>query len=421
VLIFFARVFFYTKETLAVIFVKRVAQFLSVLYNLIVAKTFKIKTKINRIYKNMKIPFFKKNNFLGIDFGTSSIKVVELSYKSGNAHLMNYGWIKLPTKTKASNLDDKARDKEDSKVERYLLDLLGKMDTKSDLAHISIGGYRGLSALIKVDKSNDGDIAEIIKAEAGKHIPVSLDEVYLSWDVVSKTIPKKKIGQSEEEEIKNKFNKKKESAEVLLVAAPKEDVRRYEEIAENAELKVKSLELDIFSVVRALVGNDLGKFLIIDMGAKVTNLLLVEKGIIKINRNISSGGNEITKNIVSTLNVSWERAEAFKEKNDYMSNEGKQMVAPVLETIAKESNRIINSYFEEEGKDRLDDVILTGGGSGINNVDKLFADIIGMSVSVGNPWKKLNIESEKIKKNNEAISRPFTVATGLALKGVDGL
>lgn len=369
----------------------------------------------------MKIPFFKKNNFLGIDFGTSSIKVVELSYKSGNAHLMNYGWIKLPTKTKASNLDDKARDKEDSKVERYLLDLLGKMDTKSDLAHISIGGYRGLSALIKVDKSNDGDIAEIIKAEAGKHIPVSLDEVYLSWDVVSKTIPKKKIGQSEEEEIKNKFNKKKESAEVLLVAAPKEDVRRYEEIAENAELKVKSLELDIFSVVRALVGNDLGKFLIIDMGAKVTNLLLVEKGIIKINRNISSGGNEITKNIVSTLNVSWERAEAFKEKNDYMSNEGKQMVAPVLETIAKESNRIINSYFEEEGKDRLDDVILTGGGSGINNVDKLFADIIGMSVSVGNPWKKLNIESEKIKKNNEAISRPFTVATGLALKGVDGL
>ena len=363
--------------------------------------------------------FFKKNNFLGIDFGTSTIKVVELTYKNGNNHLMNYGWVSLPFKVKANDLDADAQAKEDEQIKESLRKLLDKMDIKSDSAHVSMGGFRGLSALIKVDKIDDGDISEIIKVEAGKHIPVSLDEVYLSWDIVSKNIPKKDIGTSDSEEVKSKFGIKKESAEVLIVAAPKEDVRRYEEIVSEVNLKVKSLELDTFSVVRSLVGNDLGKFLIVDMGAKVTNLLLVDKGIVKVNRNINIGGNEITKNIVSTLNVSWDRAEAFKKKNDYLSNEGKQMVAPVLEAIAKEASRIIGTYFSKGEKNKIDNVILVGGGAGINKIDKLFADILGTRVSIGDPWKKINIENEKIKSNAPTISRPFAVATGLALKGVD--
>lgn len=366
----------------------------------------------------VKLPFFKKNNFLGIDFGTSAIKVVELTYKNGGIHLLNYGWVKLPAKTKTNELDVGTQEKEDIQIISSLKKLLDTMNIESDSVHISIGGFRGLVALIEVDKVADDDIAEIIKAEAGKHIPVSLDEVYLSWDVVSKNIPQKKLGSSNNKK-PSLMKRGKENAEILLVAAPKEDVRRYERIISEIDLKVDSLELDIFSVIRALIGNDLGTFLIVDMGAKVTNLLLVEKGIIKINRNINIGGDEITKNISSTLNVSWERAESFKKKNDYLSNEGKQMVAPVLETIAKEANRIIESYFKEGEKSKIDDVVLTGGGSGINKIEKLFAEILGTRVSVGEPWKKIIIENEKIKNNSTNIVRLLAVATGLALKGAD--
>lgn len=366
----------------------------------------------------VKLPFFKKNNFLGIDFGTSAIKVVELTYKNNNTYLLNYGWVSVPVKAKTNNLDAETQEKEDAQIISSLKKLLDKMDVQSNSANISIGGFRGLSALIKVDKTDDDDIAEIIKAEAGKHIPVSLDEVYLSWDVVSKVIPKKSFLPSRNKDSQD-FSIKKESAEVLLVAAPKEDVRRYETIVEEVDLKVDSLELDIFSVIRSLIGNDLGTFLIVDMGAKVTNLLLVEKGIIKINRNINIGGDEITKNITSTLNVSWERAESFKKKNNYLSNEGKQMVAPVLEAIAKEANRIIESYFKEGEKNKIDDVILTGGGSGIDKINELFTGILGTRVSVGDPWKKIMIENDKLKNNATAIARPLAVATGLALKGVD--
>jgi len=371
----------------------------------------------------VKFPFFKKNNFLGVDFGTSAVKIVELTYKNGSIHLSNYGWVRLPVKAKTNKLDVGTQKKEDAQIISSVKKLLNKMDIESDSVHISIGGFRGLSALIKVDKVGDDDIAEIIKAEAGKHIPVSLDEVYLSWDVVSKNIPKKGFGSPDS---KNNNKKKhpllkgrKESAEVLLVAAPREDVRRYERIVSEIELKVDSLELDIFSVIRSLIGNDLGTFLIVDMGAKVTNLLLVEKGIIKINRNINIGGDEITKNISSTLNVSWERAESFKKKNDYLFSEGKQMVLPVLETIAKEANRIIGSYFEEGEKSKIDDVILTGGGSGINKIKDLFEEILGIRVSIGNPWKKITIENEKIKNSPSNASKILAVATGLALKGAD--
>ncbi|MDD3498256.1 MAG: type IV pilus assembly protein PilM [Candidatus Moranbacteria bacterium] len=367
----------------------------------------------------LNLPFlFGKNNFLGIDFGTSSIKIVELTYKDENTHLINYGWVNMPTRTKTNELEAKTREKDDAQIVSSLKKLLDKMDIQSNSANISIGSYRGLTALIKVNKVDDDDVAEIIKAEAGKHIPVSLDEVYLSWDIVSKNIPKKSFlisGDRERDELEGK----KESAEVLLVAAPKEDVRRFEGIVSEVDLKVDSLELDIFSSVRSLLGNDLGVFLIVDVGARVTNLVLVEKGIVRVNRNINIGGDEITKNISSGLNVSWERAESFKKKNDYLSNEGKQMVSPVLEVIAKEANRIISAYFAEGQKNKIDSVILVGGGAGINKIDALFAEILGTRVSIGDPWQKITIENEKIKNNSKMISRSLAVATGLALKGVD--
>lgn len=364
----------------------------------------------------IKFPFFKSNNFLGIDFGTSAIKVVELIYKNNNVHLLNYGWVDLPAKAKADKMDVQIQEKEDSQIIHSLNKLLNKMDVKSNSAHISIGGFRGLSTLIKVDKVDGDDIAEIIKAEAGKHIPISLDEIYLSWDIISKNVPKKSIMPAKA--VGSGLEISKESAEVLLVAAPKDDVRRYEEITSEVGLDVASLELDIFSVTRSLVGNDLGTFLIVDMGAKVTNLLLIEKGVIRINRNINIGGNEITKNITSTLNVSWERAESFKKKNDYLFNEGRKMVVPVLEAIAKESNRIIESYFKEGDRSKIDSVILTGGGSGINKIDKIFTEVLNSRVSIGDPWKKIVIENEKVKRNSFGISRTLAVATGLALKGV---
>jgi len=357
-----------------------------------------------------KFPGLKNNYFLGIDFGTHSIKVVELLYKKSGVYLSNYGWIEIPlNKNKSLTQDEKNK-----QIGEALKKLIDEMRIESTSAHISMGAFKGLSTLIEVSDIEEENIEEIVKAEANKYIPISLDEVYLSWDIVSRKNKKKFL--EKVKGIRNN-NKEKKYLEILLVAAPKEEVYKYEKIVNIAGIKVKSLELDIFSLTRALVGDDLGTFLIIDMGAKITNIVLIRKGVIRINRNINVGGDEITKNVMSGLNISWDRAEEFKKKNNYLSGEGKSMLMPVIDTIKKESERVIDLGLGSN-KSKIDSIIITGGGVDISGIENIFYNSLGLKAKLGNPWKKIIIENDILKKKTSEIVNNLSVATGLALKGV---
>lgn len=365
-----------------------------------------------------RIPGLSKNYFLGIDFGTSSIKIVELEYKNGSSFLSNYGWIEIPQKKKASDFEIKNDSEDETEKIQLLRKLLAEMKVKSKSAYIAMGSFKGLSAMITVTDIHEDNLEDVIRAEAGKYIPVSLDEVYLSSDIVSKRTEKGEKSNTEGKKFLGKGEK--ETVDVLLVAAPKDDVHKYERIVEESGLKVASLELDIFSASRSLVGDNLGKFLIIDIGAKVTNIVLVDKGIIRTNRNINVGGDEITKNIASNLNVSWDRAEEFKKKNDYLKEEGKTMVLPMLNLIANESKRLAELVSVGNNLSKpLNKIILVGGGSDVSGIVNVFSDILNGEVVMGNPFERIIIENDVIKANIDKIALKFPVAAGLAIKGVE--
>jgi type IV pilus assembly protein PilM len=357
-----------------------------------------------------------KNYSLGIDFGTFSIKIVELEKKNGSICLSNYGWIEIPKKKNIGDFGTKINIDEDDKMSSLLKKLCSEMDIKSKEAFISMGSYKGLSALINVSNTDGSDLNDIIRFEAGKYIPVSLDGVYLSSDIVS--ISDNEGDVSDDKKSKFFSKKLKGNAEVLLVAAPKDDVHTYERIVQASGLKVASFELDIFSVCRSMMGDNLNKFLIVDIGAKITNIIFVAKGIIRINRSINIGGDEITKNIASSLNVSWERAEEFKKNNDYLSAEGKNIILPIISIIAKESRRVIDLNSSADKNDSVG-VIVTGGSSSVPSVVSIFSENVGSPVTIGNPWKNILIENDNLKEEATNIGPMYAVATGLALKGLN--
>jgi len=361
-----------------------------------------------------------KNRFLGVDFGTSSIKMVELEYKNGSVFLSNYGWIEIPQRKKIGDFDLKDRGKETELMVALLKRLYEKMNLGAKSAHLSMGSYKGLSALINVNSASLSDLDEIIKLEAGKYIPVSLDEVYLSSDVVSKNkkIKEKTGGEKFINFIENKKEEDNELLEVLLVAAPKEDVHFFEDVVTLSGLKVASFELDVFSATRSLIGDSLGTFLIVDIGAKITNIIFIKKGIIRINRNINIGGDEITKNIASSLNVSWERADEFKKKNDYLKAEGKSIILPIINIIAKESKRVIDLSLNDEEKYSEVEMIIAGGGAGIFGIKDILAETFKGKISIADPWKNIIIENDNIREMASDIAPTYTVATGLALKKI---
>lgn len=358
-------------------------------------------------------PSLNKNYSLGIDFGTFSIKLVELEKRNGSIYLSNYGWIEIPKKGNIGEFDARVMVDDNEKMINVLKTLCSELDIKSKEASISMGSYKGLSALININKTDDSDLDEIIRFEAGKYIPVSLDGVYLSSDIVSSSSADGDGGKK-----KKMFSAKKtnDNLEVLLVAAPKEDVHIYEDVVGQSGLKVASLELDIFSVLRSIIGEDLGKFLIVDIGAKITNIVFVDKGIIRINRNINIGGDEITKNIASSLNVSWDRAEEFKKNNSYLSAEGKNIILPIISIIAKESRRVID--LNSTDKNDFVNVVVIGGSSSVPSVMSIFSENIGLPVTIGNPWKNILVENDNIRESSLEISPMYAVATGLAMKGL---
>lgn len=186
-----------------------------------------------------------KGGSVGIDFGTSSIKIVELEKRNGMIHLVNYGWIEIPAKKNIGEFNFDSESEKGEVIFKLIKKISDKMKLKTKSAHLSMGSYKGLSALVKVNNVNESELGEVIRLEAGKYIPVSLDEVYLSSDIVSRS--GKKEDKSIDEKINNIFkkNESNEDMEILLVAAPKEDVHFYEGAVKSSGLEVASFERNL--------------------------------------------------------------------------------------------------------------------------------------------------------------------------------
>ncbi len=350
---------------------------------------------------------FKKNYFVGVDFGTSAIKMVELKFKSQQAHLVNYGWADL-----GLSLDSDGRELKlvsfDTQLESCLDRLLKKMELKSDSAYISLPGSSGLITLIEFPDMKESELEKAIRFEAHKYVPTPLSEVSLGWEIVSK----KETGILEKKNIPHRI-------QVLLVAAPNKDVARYENIIQSVKLKVKAIELETFSLARSLVGDDLGTYLIVDIGAKATNIVLVEKGIIKVNRNINVGGSEITNTIAESMNISKQRAESFKkEERDLLNSKESAIIMPTLEFVANEALRIIAAYKERNRAGKVDGAILSGGTAKMEGIDEYFSKTLNVRSAVGDPWKKI-VYDKRLSAAVKEIGTSYSVAMGLALRGID--
>lgn len=351
----------------------------------------------------------KKNYFVGIDFGTSVIKIVELSLKKEQIYLENYGWVDLGLVPGSENSDLSSQISFDVKSKVLLNSLIKNLKLTSKEVYVSLPSFVGLISLISFPEMKKEEVEKAIQFEAHKYIPTPLDEVALSWEIVKKEEKKVFLGKPTPAG----------KIQVLLVAAPKKEIRKYNELFDDTGLSIKVIELETFSLVRSLVGDNMGTFLIIDIGSRTANLILAEKGLILASRSMDAGGNDITNTLADSLNVSKSRAEVMKkQKKDFLNGQELSIIIPTLDMINNEALRIISSYKEKNPDVRIDSVIISGGSSGMEGIDKYFTKNIGIKAIIGNPWNKI-IVNEKVKPIIEKLGSSFAVAVGLAVRGIE--
>src|SRR3989338_7906479 len=236
-------------------------------------------------------PVRKKNKIynLGIDIGTSSIKIVELLHDGNTIKLNNYAQF-FP---KSDYIDSSSGSFNmlDFQIAESLKKILSEAHFVSEKAVMSLPVFSSFSTILELPAMSEIELKDAIGYEVRKYIPVPISEVQFDWvkiDALSN---------------ENKFK-------ILTVAVPNEIIEKYNRIAQMVGLNLTTMELETFSAARALVSQSSQENIaILDLGYRTTNISIVSDGVVIIHHNIDAGGGGITRSLSQAMSIDLQRAE----------------------------------------------------------------------------------------------------------------
>lgn len=353
-----------------------------------------------------------QKSVLGIDIGSSAIKVVQLKKDKGRAVLETYGELALGPYTglevgQATNLPNE-------KIVAALADLLQEAHVTTDNAAIAIPFSSSLMSLIELPKLGEKEMAQMVPLEARKYIPVPIAEVTLDWWVVPK-VPKS-YDPNEERDVE-KPGEGSERVEVLFAAIHKDTIAKYKDIVSRAKLSVSFFEIEIFSTLRSVLKRDLGVTLVVDIGASNTKVFIVERGVLRSSNNINRGSQDITLAIARSLTIPIKQAEGIKRNSGSQDPQIQEIVALTTSYILSEVSRIALN-FEHKYNSVIHKTILTGGGVLLKDFLEEAQKSLHMEVVLGNPFMNTDAPAFLEPVLREA-GPEFAVAIGLALRKLE--
>lgn len=342
---------------------------------------------------------------LGVDIGSSSIKVVQLRREKGRVILETYGAIALGPY--AGVEIGRATALGADKIGEALKDVLREANTTTPDAAISIPYSSSLVSILKLPRAVERQLSAVVPIEARKYIPVPINEVLLDWFVVS--------------------DSKKPAAdgkiEVLLVAIHNDTIAKFRSIGTAAALSTAFFEIEIFSAVRAALEHGLAPVAVADLGAGTTKFYVVERGIIRESHIINHGSQDLTLAASRSLNITVTQAEERKRKFGLMGGpeleDLKKSLELTLSPLIAELSRTMLSW-EQRNNQTLSALVLTGGGATLKGLKELMQTKITTDIRLADPFGKTAAPAflEKILKE---AGPEFAVAVGLALRRLQEL
>lgn len=338
-------------------------------------------------------------SFLGLDIGSTSIKIVEFKKENKQVKLLTYGF--------SENLSAVAAGWNNN-VE-YAAKIINKICEEAGIigrsAVSALPTFSVFSSVLNLSNISKNDISSAVHWEAKKVIPLPLEEMILDW-----------------KPIENEEGQDKNNIRVLLTGAPRTLVKKYIDIFKAAQINLISLETETFSLIRSLVGNDKSTIMLVEMGAETTDVSIVDKGIPMLNRSIDVGGSTITKAISKSLNIGLDRSEQFKyDLGISLLDSGDETVPQVIvDTISPIVNEIkysVNLYLSKSQRP-TEKIILSGGSAMLPSLSNYLAKVLNMKVIIGDPWARVSYPVD-LKPLLSEIGPRLSVAIGLAMREIE--
>ncbi len=418
---------------------------------------------------NLQGLFKNKRSYLGVDLGTSAIKIVELQNKKGHPQLLTYGYVEQPTDiVRASSSGT------EEKIIKIIKAIYQRSRMVSTEVVAALPSFSVFNSIISLPKMNKKDLAQAIRWEAKKVVPLPLEEMVLDWKIVPATRPvskdkkdkaagvrapknenssvtpsgqqpasaKSKAASAADADQQSSNSKlvdlkrkifdplsKSDSAvdlkgdiKILLTAAPKNLVEKYIRIFKAAGLKLLSLETEAFALERSLGGNSSQPVMIIDIGSVSSDVVIIDRGVPILTRSIDTGGVTITQAVMKSLNVDIKRAEQFKRDIGFSSSgpgDLPEIIKTTINPIINEVKYCLDIYFTQQmgGSRSLEKIILTGGSAFLPDLVNYLNQLLEIKVIIGDPWDKVVYPLE-LKPVLQELAPRFSVAVGLAMREI---
>ena len=344
----------------------------------------------------------KSKSYLGIDIGAAAVKIVELEKTEGRHKLKNYGIYSLKGYLEKSDYQVSSESAMISNEEmaEIIKKTIKEAKINSREVYLSIPVYSSFSTLIDFPDMSEKEIASAVPFEARKYVPVPISEVILDWSIVSSA-------------------KEQAGFQVLLIAVPKKTINNYNQIVDLANLNLRGIEEETFSLGRALVGDDKSIIILIDAGARSINVSIIDNGYIRTTHNLEMGGAKMTKAIAQQMNFSSSKAEELKEKLSTESTEEqspqlKGIIQSTLGVIAIEIKKIIDSYQGKYNR-KIEKCIVVGGSVQLFGLIDHLTNTLGLDISIGDPFARVAYP-HLLKSALKELGPSLAVAIGLAMR-----
>lgn len=353
------------------------------------------------------------DSVVGLDVGSSSVKVVQLRRNKGKMVLETYG--ELSTGPYGGASVGQAVNLSSEKTIELTKDLFREATITSKTGGLSIPLRSSLLVAIEIPEAAAGNLEQVIPIEARKYVPVPISEVALDWWVIPKST-------TENLDAADKARKGGGPAmtNVLVVAIHKDTIKQYQDMSTALALNTKFLEIETFSAMRSSLQNDLGATVVVDLGAATTKVVIIDYGVVRLSHTINKGAQDVTHAIARSLNISFIKAEEIKRRIGLVEKVGGgslvETLSPIVEYIFSEVTRVMVNYQKKYNRS-VDKVILIGGGASLKGIKEIATQHVPAPVVFGNPFDRVEAPAFLGPVLAE-VGPSFAVAIGVAMRAL---
>lgn len=360
------------------------------------------------MFKSIRNLFrFRPKKFLGVDIGTSAVRVVELGKEKQNYKLENYGEIKSSSirKRPFRVFEKNTISLSNQQVAKAIQAICREAGIETREVNFSIPDFCSFFTSFELPIMAKDEIPQAVQYEVRPYVPLPLEEVILDWTII-------------------KGEPSKTPLKILVAAIPRDAVSQYQEISQLAGLELKALESEVFALARTL-GRDKSQENkiagLIDIGARSTTCSILEQGVLKTSYSFNIAGNELTEVIANSLNIDYNKAEEMKKEYGLITEEGRRdvrkILIPLVDSILEEIKKAFRSFYLDEGKE-VQEVILAGGQVLTPGLKEYFSTLLKKPVVIADPFLNINCPAVLADILKE-MGPYYAIAVGLAMKGLE--